>query len=76
MAGELKPNRPAVPMKPDLEELAEAQALVHQYRGRALAIADDRIADLVGDIAGQNRWRLIRSRIEQIREASTGDGRR
>ena len=45
---------------------AEAKALVRQYRRRALAIADDRIADLAGDIPGQARWRLIRSWIVHL----------
>ena len=63
------------PMKPDPKALAEAQALVHQYRRRALAIADDRIADLSGDIAGQTRWRMIQSRISQILEADAKNGR-
>ncbi len=62
-------------MKPDPEALAEAQALVHQYRRRALAIADDRIADLVSNIAARTRWRLIRSRIVQIMEADAKDAR-
>ena len=57
----------------DTEQWAEALALVHQYRGRALAIADDRIADLTGDIAGQTRWRSIRSRIVQIMKAAAED---
>jgi hypothetical protein len=55
---------------------AEAQALVQQYRRRALAIADDRIADLSGDIAGRTRWQMIRSKIAQIMEASADLGRR
>ena len=63
------------PMKPDPEALAEAQALVHQYRRRALAIADDRIADLAYDIAGRTPWRSIRSRILQIMEADAKDAR-
>ena len=60
-------------MTPDIERWTEALAVVRQYRGRALAIADDRIVDLAGDIAGQARWRAIRSRIEQIMEAAARD---
>lgn len=59
-------------MLPEAEHWTEARALVHQYRRRALAIADDRIADLASDIAGQTRWRLIRSQIVQILEAEAG----
>ena len=61
------------PMSSDDEQWAEAQALVRQYRMRALAIADDRIADLVADAAGHVRWRAIRSRIVQIMEAGSKD---
>ena len=60
---------------PDAERWAEALAFVRQYRGRALAIADDRIADLAADAAGQARWRMIRSRIVQILEAGSKDAR-
>ena len=61
------------PMAFNLERWADALAVVRRYRGRALAIADDRIADLAADAAGQARWRMIRSRIVQIIEAALRD---
>ena len=50
----------------DTEQWGEALAIVHRYRSRALAITDDRIADLTGDIARQRWWRSIRSKTVQI----------
>lgn len=50
----------------DTEQWGEALAIVHRYRSRTIAITDDRIAELIGDIARQRRWRSIRSKIVQI----------
>lgn len=54
----------------------KALAIVHRYRSRALAITDDRIADLIGDIARQRWWRPVRPRIVQIMGAEARDAER
>ena len=64
-----------VPLTPDLEERSVGLAVVRRYRTPALAIADDRIADLAANAAAQVRWRMIRSRIIQILEAGSKDVR-
>ena len=61
------------PMTTDAERWAEALVFVRQYRGRALAIADDRIADLAVDAAGRAQWRSLRSLIIQITEMAAVD---
>ena len=72
---EIENDAENVPLTLELEPCAEALEVVRRYRTRALAIADDRIADLAADAAGQARWRMIRSRIVQILEASSKDAR-
>lgn len=61
------------PTTSDAERWAEALAFVRQYRGRALAIADDRIADLAVDAAGRAQWRSLRSLIIQIKDRAVVD---
>ena len=61
------------PIMPDAERWAEALAFLRQYRGRALAIADDRIADLAVDAAGRAQWRSLRLLIIQIIEMAAVD---
>ena len=60
----------------DPAQWGEALAIVHRYRSRALAITDDRIADLTGDIARRRWWRSIRSKIVQIMGAEATDAER
>jgi hypothetical protein len=64
------------PMTSNIERWAEALAVVRSKRERAHAFADERIADLADDHAGQARWRMIRSRIDQIMETAAKDARK
>lgn len=65
MPADLSYTDKGISTTPELEQWAEALAALHCYGERAVAMADDRIAELVGDDAGRARWQLIRQRIIQ-----------
>jgi len=64
-----------VEMTPALAIWAEALAVIRQRSDRARAFATDQSERAGGNIGEQARWRMIRTRIDQIMEAPAKNAR-